>query len=249
MMLVPAAMFAMFYFLSVLVQQGMGYSSLKTGFAFLPFSFGIVRLGEHRVQPDGQDRPALPRRDRHRCSPASGSGASPRSPTATAPRASRSCRTSGVDASYLTDLLPWILVMSFGMGFVFVPLTLTAVHGVPTEDQGIGSGVLNAMQQIGGALGLATLSTVAVSALNDKVASITAAATQTAQNAGLPTPTGDEQKAFGETIFNVAFAHGATQAFMVGAFMIWAGSVLIWLFMNVSHEEINDVEAPAGAMV
>ena len=51
--------------------------------------------------------------------------------------------------------------MSFGMGFVFVPLTLTAVHGVRAEDSGIGSGVLNTMQQVGGALGLATLSTVA----------------------------------------------------------------------------------------
>ena len=42
MMLVPAAMFAMFYFLSLVVQDGMGYGSLKTGFAFLPFSAGIV---------------------------------------------------------------------------------------------------------------------------------------------------------------------------------------------------------------
>ena len=49
-----------------------------------------------------------------------------------------------------------------------------------------------------------------------------------------------------ETIGNVAFTHGATQAFIVGAFMIWAGSVLVWLFMNVRHEEINDTEAPAG---
>ena len=68
---------------------------------------------------------------------------------------------SGVQGSYVTDLLPFILVMSFGMGIIFVPLTLTAVHGVRNEDSGIGSGVLNTMQQVGGALGLATLSTVA----------------------------------------------------------------------------------------
>jgi len=248
MMLVPAAMFAMFYFLSVLVQQGMGYSSLKTGFAFLPFSFGIVISASIASNLMGRIDPRF----------LAGTGTLlagvglwgfSQIPYSDGASSVAQLQNLGLEASYLTDLLPWILVMSFGMGFVFVPLTLTAVHGVPTEDQGIGSGVLNAMQQIGGALGLATLSTVAVSALNDKVASITVAATQTAQNAGLPTPTGDEQKAFGETIFNVAFAHGATQAFMVGAFMIWAGSVLIWLFMNVSHEEINDVESPAGAMV
>ena len=62
--------------------------------------------------------------------------------------------------------------MSLGMGMVFVPLTLTAVHGVDAKDSGIGSGVLNAMQQIGGALGLAILSTVAVGTMNDKAAAI-----------------------------------------------------------------------------
>src|SRR5699024_4575919 len=68
-------------------------------------------------------------------------------------------RDIGLNASYVTDLLPWIIVMSMGMGFVFVPLTVTAVHGIGTRDSGIGAGVLNAMQQVGGALGLATLST------------------------------------------------------------------------------------------
>ena len=51
--------------------------------------------------------------------------------------------------------------MSVGMGLVFVPLTLTAVHHLRDEDSGIGSGVLNTMQQVGGALGLALLSTLA----------------------------------------------------------------------------------------
>ena len=65
--------------------------------------------------------------------------------------------------------------MSFGMGLTFVPLTLTAVHGVRAADSGIGSGVLNTMQQVGGALGLATLSTVAVHFTQDKVAALGAA--------------------------------------------------------------------------
>lgn len=248
MMLVPAAMFAMFYFLSVVVQEGMGYSSLKTGFAFLPFSVGIIvsagiasnlmsKVDPRYLAGTGTLLAGI------------GLWGFSRIPFSDGAASVAQLQNLGVDASYVTDLLPWIVVMSLGMGFVFVPLTLTAVHGVPAEDQGIGSGVLNAMQQIGGALGLATLSTVAVSAMNDKIAAITTSATQTAQSAGLPTPTADEQKQFGETIFQVAFTHGAAQAFLVGAFMIWAGSALLWLFMNVSHEEINETEAPAGVMV
>ena len=52
---------------------------------------------------------------------------------------------------------PFIVLMAFGMGMTFVPLTLTAVHHLRDEDSGIGSGVLNTMQQVGGALGLALL--------------------------------------------------------------------------------------------
>ena len=58
--------------------------------------------------------------------------------------------------------------MSFGMGLTFVPVTLTAVHHLRAEDSGIGSGVLNTMQQVGGALGLAMLSTVATQIFTDR---------------------------------------------------------------------------------
>ena len=67
----------------------------------------------------------------------------------------------GADVNYWTQILPFVVLMALGMGAVFVPLTLTAVHHVRAEDSGIGSGVLNTMQQVGGALGLAILSTVA----------------------------------------------------------------------------------------
>src|SRR5204862_2971057 len=65
----------------------------------------------------------------------------------------------GSDVSYWTQILPFVCLMALGMGAVFVPLTLTAVHHVRPEDSGVGSGVLNTMQQVGGALGLALLST------------------------------------------------------------------------------------------
>src|SRR4029079_16067369 len=66
-----------------------------------------------------------------------------------------------VDGSYLLNVLPAILLASLGMGAVFMPLTLIATTGLADEDQGLASGLFNTSQQIGGALGLAVLSTLA----------------------------------------------------------------------------------------
>jgi MFS family permease len=68
-----------------------------------------------------------------------------------------------VDGSYLTDVLPALVLTSLGMGAVFMPLTLIATTGLEDEDQGLASGLFNTSQQIGGALGLAVLSTIAAS--------------------------------------------------------------------------------------
>ena len=230
MMLVPAAMFSMFFFLSQFVQNVMGFSPLKTGVAFLPFSAGIViaatvasRLME-RVDPRwlaglgtllagsalfGFSR--LPYDD-------------------TLPSLS-------VHAHYASDILPFVILMSLGMGMTFVPMTLSAVHGVGRRDSGVGSGVLNTMQQVGGALGLATLSTVAVHFTSEKVASLASAAD--------PTQLQKLQPVIGQ----VAFAEGATHAFLTGAGMIWLGTLVVLLFLDVKHEELATDDAPEGAAV
>ena len=243
MMLVPAAMFSMFYFLSIIVQTGMGYSSLRTGFAFLPFSFGIVASAA--VASNLMSR-VDPRWLAGVGTLLAGVGlfGFSRLPYSDGAGSVAQLQSLGVDASYFTDLLPWILVMSLGMGAVFVPLTLTAVHGVSGDDSGIGSGVLNAMQQVGASLGLATLSTVAVHATTDKAREIYAGAQSLLAQAP-QTPTADEQRQFADTVRNVAFAHGSTDAFMVGAAMIWVGTIITFLFLNVRHEEINDTEVRA----
>ena len=59
MFFAPAAMFAMFYYLSQYIQIVMGYSPIEAGVAFLPFCFGLVAAAGHRVEPDQPDRPAL----------------------------------------------------------------------------------------------------------------------------------------------------------------------------------------------
>ncbi|MEY2517936.1 MAG: hypothetical protein QOJ89_5300, partial [bacterium] len=68
-----------------------------------------------------------------------------------------------VHGSYAANVLPSLLLSSLGMGAVFMPLTLIATTGLDDDDQGLASGLFNTSQQIGGALGLAALSTLAAS--------------------------------------------------------------------------------------
>ena len=68
-----------------------------------------------------------------------------------------------VDGSYVADVLPALILASLGLGAVFMPLTLIATTGLENKDQGLASGLFNTSQQIGGALGLAVLSTIAAS--------------------------------------------------------------------------------------
>ena len=148
-----AGLFAMFYFASLYVQDVLGYSPLKAGLAFLPVTAGIViGAGALAGGDQGHERPARAvdrdRARRRRSLPAG------RVPT---------------HGSYLPDLLPGLLLMSIGMGLVFVPLTLIATTNIESEDAGLASGLLNTTQQVGGALGLAILSTLATSKTNSVV--------------------------------------------------------------------------------
>ena len=182
MFLAPAAMFAMFYFLSQYIQNVMGYSPLKAGVAFLPFTVGIVvgaGLASNLV---------------NRIDPRYISGVGTLIAAGALFGFSRlpydtSFPPSDVTGSYVTDIMPFIIMMAFGMGLTFVPVTLTAVHHLRSEESGIGSGVLNTAQQVGGALGLAVLATVATQTFTDRGKEFAAAA------AGLPQPSPEQAKA------------------------------------------------------
>jgi EmrB/QacA subfamily drug resistance transporter len=147
MFLAASAIFAMFFFNTLYLQRVLGYEPLKAGLAFLPFTAGIIvsaglastfapRIGVRPVAAVGM------------------------------------LLTAGglllltqlpVHGSYAADVLPSILLSSLGMGAVFMPLTLVATTGLKNEDQGLASGLFNTSQQVGGALGLAILSTIATS--------------------------------------------------------------------------------------
>jgi hypothetical protein len=78
-----------------------------------------------------------------------------------------------VDGTYLRDLLPGMMVMSLGLGAVFVAVTSAANAGVPADKAGLAAALLNASQQVGGALGLAIFSAIATSRTTDLLASHT----------------------------------------------------------------------------
>ncbi len=253
-MIAPAAMFSMFFYLRLFIQQIMGFTPLEAGFAFLPFSFGIV-IGAglssnlvSRIQPrflagTGTLLAGISLYMFSRItvddSPAAILGAL------------GAQEPLGTGVNYWTELFPFIVLMAIGMGMVFVPLTLTAVHHVRSEDSGIGSGVLNTMQQVGGALGLAVLSTVALQFTNDRADEIAGPLKNGFTQAGIdpttPVP-GTDSTLFDIGIFQGSFTSGASAAFLVGAFMMVAASAVIWIFLNVKHTELA-TDGPEGVHV
>jgi EmrB/QacA subfamily drug resistance transporter len=146
-LLAMSGMFAMFFFNTLYIQRVLGYGPLKAGLAFLPLSAAVMvsamlasrfapRIGVRPVAATGL------------LLAAAGFALLTRLP---------------VHGSYAVDVLPAVVVAGLGMGSVFMPLTLIATTGLDDQDQGLASGLFNASQQIGGALGLAVLSTLATS--------------------------------------------------------------------------------------
>jgi MFS family permease len=118
-------------------------------------------------------------------------------------------------AGYVGHLLGPQLVSSFGLGLVFVPLSLVALHKVAERDSGVASSLLNAGQQIGGAIGLALLGTVAWTSVADSVRTQLAHAAAAAGQAGRPLPTpGAPPPAF---VYHHALADGFSRGFLVAA--------------------------------
>ncbi|WP_027863289.1 MFS transporter [Marmoricola sp. URHB0036] len=230
MFFAPAAMFAMFFYLSQYIQTVMGFSPIKAGVAFLPFCFGLVAaagISSNLV---------------NRIDPRYLAGAGTLMAAGALFGFSRlpfdtSFPVSNVQGSYLTDLLPYILLMSFGMGLTFVPLTLTAVHHLRNEDTGIGSGVLNTMQQVGGALGLSLLGTVATQTINSRVDVLQSSAEKAAA-AGGPALSQAQQQAAQVVASHQVFTEGATAAFLLAAGLMVIASLVTWIFLNVRHKEL-----------
>ncbi|HEX2426480.1 MAG TPA: MFS transporter [Gaiellaceae bacterium] len=156
MFLVASGLFAMFFFNTLYLQRVLGYSPLQAGLAFLPFTAGIIigaglsqrfvpKLGAREVPLIGMGMAIVGLLLFVRLEPG---------------------------GSYVADFLPGVILASIGMGLTFVPVTLIATSGIPTDDAGLASGLYNTSQQVGGALGLAVLSTFAVSRTDDTLSGL-----------------------------------------------------------------------------
>jgi len=152
-LLVGAALFAMFFFLSRYMQDVLGYSALKAGLSYLPLALAIIasagaasvlvtKFGFKNILIAGMALIAI---------------------------ALLWLGQVPVDGSYLSDLLVPMVIAAVGLGFAFVPVTIAAVSGVSEDESGLASGLINTSQQIGGALGLAVLGTIASSKTTDLI--------------------------------------------------------------------------------
>jgi len=210
MLLVAGGLFAFFFFGSLYLQQVKGYGALDTGVAFLPMTAGIVigsglasvlirRFGVKPVLVGGLMAAAA---------------------------GMLWITTLTPESSYAGGLLPGLALIALGMGNTFVPLTLTATTNLEADDQGLASGLFTTAQQVGGALGLAILSTVATDTTSSRLA----------EAGGQVAP----------AVRADALVDGFTSAFTVGAGLMVAGALLatFWLrTRDVAEVDVRDALA------
>src|SRR5688500_8091088 len=208
-LLTGASLFSMFFFISLYMQQVLGFSAIEAGLSYLPLAVSIILAAGIASQLVTQI------------------GFKPAMAMGMAFVAAGLAWFSqiSVDGSYLGDVLFPSLLAAVGLGFSFVPVTIAAMSNVADREAGLASGLINTSQQVGGALGLAILSSIAFSTIGDL-------ATQ------------------GET-GPAALTEGYADAFMVGSGIAVLGVIasltLIRSRDSKAHPEIGAGEAPVAA--
>jgi len=145
------AMFATFLFLTYYLQQGLGFSPIESGLAFLPMVlaiFATAPAAATKLLPRVGPRPLVP------------------SGMAIAALGLVYLTRIGVESSYAGAVLPAVIVMGVGFGLIMAPAFATATHGIEPGDAGVASAMVNTSQQVGGSLGLALLSTLFADAVS-----------------------------------------------------------------------------------
>ena len=206
-LLLGASLFSMFYFISLYMQQVLGYSPIHAGLSYLPLAVTIIvaaGIGGQLVTRFGF-KPIL----------AAG--------MAFVSIGLVYWSQVSVGGGFLTDILGPSLLAAVGLGFGFVTSTIAAVAGVDQREQGLASGLINTSQQIGGALGLAVLSTIATTRTNDVMAT-------------------------GHSTLPNARTEGFQSAFMGGAVIAALGVVATLVLIRTrdskAHMEMSNADAP-----
>jgi EmrB/QacA subfamily drug resistance transporter len=209
-LLVAAALFAMFFFVSLYMQQVLGYDALKAGLSYLPLAVGIIisagvasqlvtKMGYKPVFFAGMVLAAI---------------------------GLLWFAQVDADGTYLSDILFPSLVVAAGLGFAFVPMMIAAVAGVEPSRAGLASGLINTSQQVGGALGLAILASVANSR--------TDSAMEAAGGAQSALPT--------------ALTEGFQAAFLVGAGFAIVGAILVLVLISGKESRAHAEAAQRGEL-
>jgi predicted small integral membrane protein len=198
-LILGTVMFAMFLMLTLYMQQVLGFSAMKTGLAYLAVAGTAIVTSAVAAQLVSRVgiKPVLV--------------------------VGMTALTGGlvhftqvsVDGSYIGDLLPGFLLIALGIGFSFVSISIAALAGVRPVEAGLASGLINTSQQVGGALGIAALSTIATSRTDDALAS----------GAALP----------------AALVDGFTAAFLVGVAI--AGLGIVAALALIRRRELEDTPA------
>ncbi len=208
MLLVASGLFAMFFFNTLYVQRVLGFSPLQAGLAFLPVTVGIgigAGLSQLAVKRMGIRSTSI-------------IGMS------IATIGMLILLTTDANGTYLGDVLPGLIPISIGMGLTFVPVTLLATSGMTNEDAGLASGLFNTSQQVGGALGLAILSTIAVDRTSNALGGLP----------GQPTVVQEGE----------ALVSGFHAAFLGGAVFFAAGIVVMLTLLKSRDVADVDVDRP-----
>ncbi len=206
--LTGASLFSMFFFISLYMQNVLGYSAIKAGISYLPLAVSIIvaaGVASQLVTRIGF-KPVL--------------------------AAGMALISAGLlwfgqisaDGGFVSDLLGPMLLAAVGLGFSFVPQTIAAVSGVRDREAGLASGLINTSQQVGGALGLALLSTVAFPQIDDAAAA----------SGGAPSL--------------AALTQGYSDAFMVGSLLAMLGLVATLVLIRGSDSRAH-VQLEAGVPV
>jgi EmrB/QacA subfamily drug resistance transporter len=226
---IGTALFGMFFFLTLFVQNVLGYSPLKTGVAYLPMVAMILvatAVSSQLVSRIGA-RPLM----------IAGSAAG----------------TGGMfwlsrvteHSHYVSGLLGPMLLTAIGLGLIFAPLLLVSLTKVANNDTGVASSLVNVGQQVGGAVGLAVLGTVAWSAVANSLRSQAAAAAAAAKTATAHLSAA-QAAALQKAATNHALAHGFSQGYIVSAGIMALALVITLVVIRVKRDDLSGINPMAA---
>ena len=227
---IGTALFGMFFFLTLFVQTVWGYDALRTGISYLPMvatimvASGVASQLVNRI------------------------GARPLMITGAILGTGGMIWLSRITehSTYAGGLLGPMMLTAFGMGLLFVPISLVALTKVAENDTGVASSLLNVGQQVGGALGLAVLGTVAWSAVSSSLHSQAAAAAAAAKNTAVHLSPA-QAAAAAKAASNHALAHGFSQGYVVSAGIMLIALIIAVAVIRVKRQDlagINPMAAP-----